>query len=30
MRAHGLTAILTFDPNVFARFPGIQVIVPQP
>jgi predicted nucleic acid-binding protein len=30
IRAHGLTAFLTFDPNVFARFPGIQVIVPQP
>lgn len=30
MKAHGLTAVLTFDPAVFARFSGMQVLVPQP
>jgi predicted nucleic acid-binding protein len=28
MRAHGLTAILTFDRSGFSRYPGIQVVHP--
>jgi predicted nucleic acid-binding protein len=29
MRAHGLTAILTFDRTGFSRYPGIEVIHPE-
>lgn len=29
MRAHGLTAILTFDRTGFSRYPGIEIIHPE-